>query len=64
MKQKNPHRIVEKETPEERSLNEAIDRVYEKYGTDLNAFFRDVYKEMTIERQERGEARDSPQCKV
>lgn len=39
-------------TPDEKILNEAIDRVYEKYGTDLPAFFRDVYDELTLKRQE------------
>lgn len=39
-------------TPEEKAINEAIDRVYKKYGTDLPAFFRDVYDELTLKRQE------------
>lgn len=38
-------------TPEEKALNEAIDRVYQKYGTDLSAFYRDVYDELTLKRQ-------------
>ncbi|MGA8848244.1 MAG: hypothetical protein WB564_00240 [Dehalococcoidia bacterium] len=34
--------------PEEKALSEAIDRVYKKYGTDLSAFFRDIYEELTM----------------
>jgi len=30
------------ETSENKALNAAIDRVYQKYGTDLTAFYRDV----------------------
>jgi hypothetical protein len=41
---------------EEKALSEAIDRVYKKYGTDLSAFFRDVYEELTIKRQESSKA--------
>ncbi|HUK89451.1 MAG TPA: hypothetical protein VLZ81_03555 [Blastocatellia bacterium] len=26
-------------------LNEALDRIYERYGSDLPAFFRDAYNE-------------------
>lgn len=43
------------ETAEDKALSEAIDRVYEKYGTDLPAFFRDVYQELTLKRQESSE---------
>jgi hypothetical protein len=45
-------------TPEEKALNEAIDRVYKKYGTDLPAFFRDVYNELTLKREESCDAAD------
>jgi hypothetical protein len=37
---------------EENETNEAIQRVYEKYGTDLSAFFRDVHEKLAIKRQE------------
>jgi hypothetical protein len=30
------------ESPAKTALNNAIDRIYEKYGTDLGAFYRDV----------------------
>ena len=40
------------ETSEEKALNAAIDSVYKKYGTDLAAFFQDVYNELTLKRQE------------
>ena len=45
-------REIIKETSEEKALNTAIDNVYKKYGTDLNAFFQDVYNELTLKRQE------------
>lgn len=37
---------------DENAVNEAIQRVYEKYGTDLSAFFRDVHEELAVKRQE------------
>lgn len=43
-------------SPEEKAPREAIDRVYKKYGTDLSAFFRDAYEELTIKRQESSNA--------
>ena len=36
---------------DENAVNEAIHRVYKKYGADLSSFFRDVYEELTIKRQ-------------
>jgi hypothetical protein len=41
-------KVIDKITPpspQEKELLEAIDRVYNKYGTDLESFFRDVAKE-------------------
>jgi hypothetical protein len=38
-------------TQEEKILNEAIDRVYKKYGIDLPAFFRDVHDELILKQQ-------------
>lgn len=43
------------ETVEDKTLNEAIERVYRKYGTDLHSFFRDVHNELTIKRQDSSE---------
>lgn len=43
-------------SPEENAANEAIHRVYKKYGTDLSAFFRDVYQDLTIKQQESSNA--------
>lgn len=40
------------EAIEEKALKAAIDRVYQKYGTDLRAFFRDVHQELATKRQE------------
>jgi hypothetical protein len=48
-----------KQRPEmqrDKEIDAAIDRVYKKYGTDLPAFFRDVYKELELERRESGES--------
>ena len=42
--------------PEQKTLSDAIDTVYKKYGTDLSAFFRDVYQELTIKRQDTSSA--------
>ena len=39
-------------TSEEKALNEAIDRVYKKYGTNLTAFYRDVYEELALKQKE------------
>jgi hypothetical protein len=39
-------------TAEDKALSAAIDRVYRKYGADLPAFFRDVYRDVGLERQE------------
>ena len=53
----------EKRTSEaEKDFSEAVNRVYEKYGTDLSAFYRDVKKSITLEKctdskpQKRGSA--------
>jgi hypothetical protein len=48
---KKKRKILKKETPQEKAVNAGIDRVYKKYGTDLQAFFRDVYRELAIKRQ-------------
>lgn len=34
----------------EQQLKEAVERVYERYGADLSAFYRDVEKEIKIKR--------------
>jgi hypothetical protein len=39
-------------TEQDKALDAAINRVYQKYGTDLSAFFRDVYRELQLERRE------------
>lgn len=33
-------------------LREAVDRVYEKYGSDLSAFYRDALRELVLKRQD------------
>ncbi|MBZ5555087.1 MAG: hypothetical protein LAO21_20420 [Acidobacteriia bacterium] len=40
------------ETSEDKALSEAIRRVYQKYGTNLSAFVRDVHDELTMKRQD------------
>jgi hypothetical protein len=40
------------EKSEEKELNTAIESVYRKYGTDLRAFTRDVYRDLEVKRQE------------
>jgi len=35
---------------EQQQLKEAVERVYERYGSDLSAFLRDVKKEIQIRR--------------
>jgi hypothetical protein len=50
---KNPKPIKPNvETAEDRVISEAIERVYRKYGSDLNAFLRDIDDELIIKRQE------------
>jgi len=39
----------------EAELREAVDRVYERYGSDLSAFYRDALREMVLKRQDRGD---------
>jgi hypothetical protein len=34
------------EATREKEFNEAVDRIYRRYGTDLSAFTRDVQKEL------------------
>lgn len=51
-------------TAQERELNEAIDRVYRKYGTDLTRFFEEVYREASTKHQGYGGKRDSSQREV
>jgi hypothetical protein len=36
----------------EREFSEAVDRVYEKYGSNLSAFYRDVKKSVVVEKCE------------
>lgn len=33
-------------------LDEALSRIYERYGTDLQAFFRDAYKDALLKSRE------------
>jgi hypothetical protein len=40
------------ETPKDKAEQEAIEKVYQKYGTNLPAFFRDICEELEIKRQE------------
>lgn len=39
------------ETPENKALNVSIARIYQKYGTDLAAFYRDVHDEIVRNRK-------------
>jgi hypothetical protein len=40
-----------KQVDDETSERDAVyDRIYEKYGSDLSGFFRDVYKEVALRR--------------
>jgi len=51
---KDPYSIEqEKPTPRERTDPDkaAFDRIYERYGADLAAFFRDARLEVTARRQ-------------
>jgi hypothetical protein len=34
-----------REARERENLDEAFDRIYKRYGTDLTGFFRDAYRE-------------------
>lgn len=56
MEPKKPTEIRETESPlNSGNLNEALDRIYEQYGPDLQAFFRDAYdayKEAALKCQE------------
>lgn len=36
----------------ERDLDEAVNRVYQHYGNDLSAFYRDVQKEQELVKHE------------
>jgi hypothetical protein len=38
--------------PDEKNLDEAIRRIYQVYGPDLDAFFRDVQDQLKLERAE------------
>jgi len=37
-------------TTTDEQFKEAVERVYERYGSDLSAFYRDVKKEIQIKR--------------
>jgi hypothetical protein len=37
----------------ERALREAVERVYRRYGTDLNAFYRDAHREAQRESEKK-----------
>ena len=43
---------IEDTTPEDKALNDAIDRVYKKYGNNISAFVRDIQKGLAVKRQE------------
>lgn len=45
-KEREEGRII----PHDRELRDAVDRVYERYGNDLSAFYRDVKKSITVEK--------------
>ena len=34
------------------SINDAVERIYRKYGSDLSHFFSDVEEEIAVKRQE------------
>ena len=57
---KNKLRESDIETAEDAALRAEIDRVYQKYGTDLHAFFRDVRNELMIKRQDSSEVKNRP----
>lgn len=42
---------VRRDSDETANRNAAYERIYEHYGTDLAAFFRDVYKEAALRRE-------------
>ena len=46
------------ETPKDKADHEAIEKVYQKYGTNLPAFFRDICEELEIKRQESSSSKD------
>lgn len=50
-KNKTPSKVIGN-TDHDKSLDAAIERVYQRYGTDLNAFLRDICHELALKRQE------------
>lgn len=44
-----PKRVQEptQETPEMKAMRASINAVYQKYGTDLTAFYRDIYESLS-----------------
>jgi hypothetical protein len=48
---------------EDKALNEAIERVYRKYGSDLRSFFRDVREELTVKREEKIDRHQQAGCR-
>ena len=60
MKEENPEtqREVRKAEPVKTGdLDEAIERIFERYGGDLQAFFRDAQKEATHKRRDTADAK-------
>lgn len=45
-KQKPESRTENTEEPRDREIREAVERVYQSYGSDLSAFQRDVQKDL------------------
>ena len=53
---RRPTETVEQQQPSRkqgRELRDAIERVYRRYGTDLNAFYRDAHREAQKEQLEK-----------
>ena len=49
----NEHRIKNMHSPSETraALNRAFDRLFERYGSDFGAFYRDAYAEIASRRE-------------
>jgi hypothetical protein len=50
----NEHRIRNSHSPSETraALNRAFDRLFERYGSDFGAFYREAYAEIALRREE------------
>jgi len=53
-----PKRVQEptEETPEMKAMRVSINAVYQKYGTDLTAFYRDIYESLSKSQSKSSEA--------